>query len=215
MNLLAIENQIRAYEGTQEEADPLVRTVIRNQINECYMELALYQPWSWLMKETTITAADGDVRLTLPTDTGYLMWMKHPDGTLMEPRDEKRQIEYYDELNAASDMYTYAMDDLNTGTLRVRLVPAASAGDYEIRYSAIPVELDDDTDSPLTPLGISQRLVSAYLIWRVTSLRLLTDHERRDLIGVTEGRAAQMLNLLQRLEGRNPVDLKTRVVPRK
>ncbi len=215
MNLLSIENQIRSFEGTMNESDPIVRTVLRNLINECYLELATTQPWSWLMKETTVTAVAGDARLVLPDDMAYLMWMKHPDGTMMEPRTEKRQMEYQDDLEAASNIYTYAVDDVSAGQIRLRLIPTASAGDYYIRYSAIPVELVDDDDEPLTALGISQRMVSAYIIWRVSSLRLLTDHERRDLIGVSEGRAAQMLNSLQRLEGLNPVDLKTRVVARK
>ena len=215
MNLLAIENQIRSFEGTLEESSPAVRTVLRNLINECYLELATTQPWSWLMVETTITAAEGDARLSLPVDMAYLMWMKHPDDTIMEPRNEKRQMEYERELNAASNIYTYAVDDVNAGQIRLRMLPVATAGEYKIRYSAIPVELTDNDDEPLTPLGISQRLVSAYIIWRVASLRLLTDHERRELIGVTEGRAAQMLDSLQRLEGLNPVDLKTRVVARK
>jgi len=217
MELLEIENQIRAYEGTLEENDPALRTVIRNLINECYVELALIRPWRWLVSTTTITALDGDTHLSLPTDLAYLLRLKHPDGTIMEPRDEQRQADYELELSNSSRLYTYAWDDFDdpNDQNRVRLIPEASAGDYELRYTIIPPLLAADTDEPRTPLGTGKTLVPSYLIWRVTSLRLLTNHERRELIGVTEGRSGQLLEMLSRLNGRNPIELKTRLTPRK
>jgi hypothetical protein len=191
-------------EGNVGADDSVLTTKLRADVNENYRDLNLNYDLYWNVSSATVTAAAGATYITLSTSVNNILYVLDPNGKYMDSRELSRHFTHASEIESKCRTNTYSVRGVNatTGAIELSLVPAASAGNYTIYYTAIPADLAADGDYPKGPATVGD-----YLVWRTRYTRLLADSERPNLIQQTQQRSQEILNGLLKKNAHTMVGL--------